>query len=170
VIFHISFLYVYICTSSLSDLPVSQIQYRFRACKSRHVLVVPTWEKRGSPHFSNNPLTYWNGASKFYKPLALSILDNVVLLLFTFWAAHPLQPAPSKSNCEMLCRRHLKFEPTLLNVFFSTDSWDVCFCYISNLCFLGFFPASRYQFNKVVGKPLPEMAILPLGWNGESGP
>ena len=117
-IVHISFLYVYICTSSLSDLPVSQIQYRFRACKSRHVLVVPTWEKRGSPHFSNNPLTYWNGASKFYKPLALSIVDNVVLLLFTFWAAHPLQPAPSKSNCEMLCRRHLKFEPTLLNVFF----------------------------------------------------
>jgi hypothetical protein len=118
VIVHISFLYVYICTSSLSDLPVSQIQYRFRACKSRHVVVVPTWEKRGSPHFSNNPLTYWNGASKFYKPLALSIVDNVVLLLFTFWAAHPLQPAPSKSNCEMLCRRHLKFEPTLLNVFF----------------------------------------------------
>ena len=52
--------------------------------------------------FSKNPLTYWNGASKFYTPLALSIVDNVVLLLFSFWAAHPLQPAPSKSNCEML--------------------------------------------------------------------
>ena len=37
-------IYIYTYTPALyPDLPVSQIQSRYRACKSRRVLVVPTW-------------------------------------------------------------------------------------------------------------------------------